>query len=169
MRELSGLTVAAMLTVALSGCAGPGGFGLLASDGREQQALVDPAAGNTPPATDETGAAKRHFRDREFGLAEQAYRSIIERAPENVEAWLGLAATHDQLGRYDLADREYAQVSRRGGATFELLNNRGYSYLMRGDLRRARRDFESARKIDPDNEFLRNNLRELDEKSSGRG
>jgi Flp pilus assembly protein TadD len=129
-----------------------------------------PETGNLPAdPNDELALGKQHYRDRSFGLAEHHFRLAVEKSSSDAEAWLGLAASHDQLGRFDLADREYAQVVKKAGTSFELLNNRGYSYMMRGDFNRARRDFVAAQRLDPDSEFVRNNLRTLDEKASARG
>jgi Flp pilus assembly protein TadD len=167
MRYWLRLSAAFLAASALTGCF---------ADGREPSASVDPRheaivgpEGNTPSVVDDLARAKEAFRERRFGLAEKGFRAAIEKSPNEVEAWLGLAATHDQLGRYDLADKEYAQVRKRAGASLEFLNNRGYSYLLRGDFKRARADFSAAQRLDPDNEFLRNNLRTLDEKATGRG
>jgi Flp pilus assembly protein TadD len=102
--------------------------------------------------------AKRQFRDGNYGLAEQAFRATIEAQSTNGEAWLGLAATYDQLQRFDLADRAYDRATQILGARPELLNNRGYSYLMRGDRRKAMEYFERARSIDPRNEVVEANL-----------
>ena len=168
MRKFRGLAVVAVLAGSLAGCNGQNPFAVEAVDD-QQQAMIDPAAANVPEVGNDLGRAKEFFRNRNFGLAEKHFRAVVETTPGNVEGWLGLAATHDQLGRYDLADRAYAQVARKGGTSFELLNNRGYSYMMRGDFNRARRDFAAALRLDPQSEFVRNNLRELDEKASGRG
>ena len=167
MRCRLGLLTAVLMSGFLAGCLDPEGLSASAPDG-QQQSLVDPDAANVPPVTDELGRAKQSFHNRNFGLAEKQFRAVVENAPQEIEAWLGLAATHDQLGRFDLADREYAQVARRAGTGLELLNNRGMSYMMRGDLIRARKDFSAAKRLDPDNEFLNNNLRELSAKSAGR-
>ncbi len=157
-----------LISGSLAGCAGQSPFGLEAPEA-DMQARVESALANVPDVADDLGRAKAYFHNRNFGLAEKHFRAAIEKSSNDVEAWLGLAATHDQLGRYDLADREYAQVVRKSGVNFELLNNRGYSYMMRGELARARKDFAAAQKLDPDNEFLRNNLRALDEKAAARG
>lgn len=157
-----------LTTGALTGCLGVEGPAGAAPDG-QQQAFAASERGNVPSADDPMTAAKEAFRNRNFGLAEQRYRGLVESAPDNIEAWLGLAATHDELGRFDLADREYAQVQKKSGITFELHNNRGMSYMMRGDLVRARRELQAAQRLSPDDSFVLNNLRELDEKSRRRG
>ncbi len=48
------------------------------------------------------------------------------------------------------------------GATPELLNNIGYSLMLRGDYRRARETLLQAQAQDPANPYIRNNLELLD-------
>lgn len=106
---------------------------------------------------------KRHYRDNSFGLAEQHFRRAVEKGPKDLEAWIGLAASYDKLKRFDLADRAYAQALRLAGPTAEILNNQGYSYLLRGDRQRARRTLLMAQAKDPNNPYIQNNLNLLDE------
>ena len=73
-------------------------------------------------------------------------------------AWVGLAASYDRLGRFDLADRSYAAAVKLAGHTPSILNNEGYSYMLRGDLRRARAKFDDALRLDPNNATTINNL-----------
>ena len=42
--------------------------------------------------------------------------------------------------------------------TVRLLNNEGYSYMLRGDLKAARAKFQSALKLDPNNQTTLNNI-----------
>ena len=104
---------------------------------------------------------KERFRAGDFGLAESSFRRAVEDSPANAEAWLGLAAAHDQLGRFDLADHDYARLEPMLGKSAAFLNNRGYSYLLRGDRLRARKDLEKALSMDPDNLSIRANLAQL--------
>ena len=46
-----------------------------------------------------------HFNRGSYGLAEQYFRDAVEKAPRDVTAWVGLAASYDRLARFDLADR----------------------------------------------------------------
>jgi Flp pilus assembly protein TadD len=101
---------------------------------------------------------KRHFRDQNFGLAEQSFRAAVEADPSNAEAWLGLGASYDELRRFDLADRAYARVLKLTGPTAELLNNRGYSMLLRGDFKAARQSLYAARAKDPSNPQVNHNI-----------
>jgi Flp pilus assembly protein TadD len=82
--------------------------------------------------------------------------------PKDVAAWIGLAACYDRIGRFELADRAYATVIRMSGETTEILNNEGYSYILRGDLRRARQKLLLAQARDPNNPTIANNLKLLD-------
>lgn len=106
---------------------------------------------------DDLFLGKEHFRAANYGLAEVHFRRAVE-ANGSAEAWLGLAAAYDRLRRFDLADRAYAQAEPLVGGTPVFLNNRGYSYLLRGDFARARRDLAAARAADPANDTIRNNL-----------
>jgi Flp pilus assembly protein TadD len=101
---------------------------------------------------------KDHFRNANYGLAEKHFRLAVEQSQDSVEALIGLAASYDQLGRFDLADRTYQEAIRMAGATSAILNNRGYSYFLRRDFKRARTDFQQALRKDPRNEMARKNM-----------
>jgi Tfp pilus assembly protein PilF len=103
-----------------------------------------------------------HFNRGSFGIAEKYFRDAVEKAPKDASAWLGLAASDDRLGRFDLADRAYLSAIRLGGETTAVLNNRGYSYMLRGDLVAARKCFLKALEREPGNPTILNNLKLLD-------
>ncbi len=65
------------------------------------------------------------------------------------------------MRRFDLADQAYAQAIRLGGVTARILNDQGYSLMLRGDLTGARRKFTKAYELDPDNITINNNLKLL--------
>ena len=112
---------------------------------------------------DELNLGKKHYRANNFGLAEKHFRLAVEKHPRDAEAWLGLAASYDRLRRFDLADRAYAQAIGILGPTVEILNNQGYSYMLRGDYKRAHATLAAARRKDPNNKYVQNNLRLLEE------
>src|SRR4029077_478275 len=107
---------------------------------------------------DDLNLGKRHFRERDYGLAERHFRRAVEMSPRDVEAWIGLAASYDRLKRFDHADRAYAQAIAILGPTPEILNNQGYSYLLRGDYKRARVKLYAARAKDPSSSRIQNNI-----------
>jgi Flp pilus assembly protein TadD len=111
---------------------------------------------------DDLSLGKRHYRERNYGLAEQHFRRSVERLPRDGESWLGLAASYDRLKRYDLADRAYREALDIYGPRPEVLNNIGYSFLLRGDLRRARAKFAEAQAKDPENPTIANNIALVD-------
>jgi Flp pilus assembly protein TadD len=112
---------------------------------------------------DDLALGKRQYRDKNYGLAEQHFRRAVEKAPRDGEAWLGLAASYDRLKRYEFADRAYAQALAIFGPRPEVINNIGYSYLLRGDLRKARAKFAEAQSRDPGNPTIANNIALVDE------
>ena len=131
--------------------------------------------GGAPPLTpellgadpnDDLSTAKKYFRQGSYGLAERHFRKAVELHPRDAESWLGLAASYDRLKRFDLADRAYQETIKLVGATPEIMNNQGFSYMLRGDYRRARATLVAARAKDPKSPYIANNLRLLDESAS---
>ena len=127
---------------------------------------------DTPPQTpellgvdpnDDLSIGKKYFRQGSYGLAERRFRRAVELHPRDAEAWIGLAASYDRLRRFDLADRAYGQAIKIGGATPEIMNNQGFSYMLRGDRGRARSTLLAAQAKDPNSPFIANNLRMLDD------
>lgn len=100
----------------------------------------------------------RHFYAGNFGSSQKYFQAAVEKTPRDAVAWVGLAASYDRLRRFDLADHAYANAIRLSGPTVQVLNNQGYSHLLRGDLVRAREKFLAAHDLDPDNPLIRNNL-----------
>jgi Tfp pilus assembly protein PilF len=117
-------------------------------------------AGEDP--NDDLNLGKKYFRQGSYGIAERHFRKAVERSPEDAESWMGLAASYDRLKRFDLADRAYAQAIRLVGATPEIMNNQGFSYMLRGDYARARTTLLAAQRKDPASPYIKNNLAMLD-------
>jgi Flp pilus assembly protein TadD len=112
---------------------------------------------------DDLSLGKKQYRANNFGLAEKHFRHAVELHPNDAEAWMGLAASYDRLRRFDLADRAYKQATSILGPTVEILNNEGYSYMLRGDYKRARAKLRAAQHKDPGNKYVANNLKLLNE------
>jgi Flp pilus assembly protein TadD len=140
----------------------------------ETTGSIAPVAAHTdpPPVTpdllgddpnDDLNIAKRYFRQGSYALAERHFRKAVELHPRDAESWIGLAAAYDELRRFDLANRAYDRAMRIVGPTPELLNNQGFSYMLRGDYRRSRETLLAAQARDPKNPYIANNLRLLDE------
>jgi Flp pilus assembly protein TadD len=112
---------------------------------------------------DDVVRGKRYFRANDFGLAEKSFRAAVEKHPRDAESWVGLAASYDRLHRFDLADRAYAEAIRLVGPTPEILNDEGFSYMLRGDYARAARTLQQAKAKDPANPYIQANLQLLEE------
>ncbi|MBS4084225.1 MAG: tetratricopeptide repeat protein [Rhizobiales bacterium] len=118
-------------------------------------------SGNNP--ADDIKLGKKQYREQNFGMAERYFRRAVEAAPQNAEAWMGLAASYDRLRRFDLADRAYGQAFAIVGPTPELLNNQGYSYILRGDYKNARIKLAEAKAKDPNSRYIQSNIELLED------
>jgi tetratricopeptide (TPR) repeat protein len=117
---------------------------------------VPPAMPSTP--NDDLSLGRMNFTQGNYGLAERYFRRAVESGPREADAWLGLAASYDRLRRFDLADRAYNQLYGLVGRTPEILNNQGYSMMLRGDFARARTILMEAQAKDPNNPYIANNI-----------
>jgi Flp pilus assembly protein TadD len=129
---------------------------------KAREATSAAAAPRSSDPNDDVSLGKKYFRAGNFGLAERHFRRAVELHPRDVESWIGLAASYDRQRRFELADRAYDQATKIAGPTAEILNNRGYSYMLRGDQRRARETLLEAQARDPGNAYVKNNLELLE-------
>lgn len=113
-------------------------------------------------SADDLTEGKAQFREANFGLAEQHFRKAVELKSDNAEAWMGLAASYDELGRFDFADRAYAQLLKVAGRKPQIVNNMGYSQLLRGNKKKARALLLEARAGMADPTVVNANLALLD-------
>src|SRR5439155_14941999 len=179
--------IAAAASLGLTGCETSNRFGdLLSSKPSDPQlaALPPEQGGTAEPGTtgsvptapellgsdpnDDLSLGKKHYRAGNYGIAERHFRRAVELHARDAEAWVGLAACYDRLRRFELADRAYRQAIEIIGPTPEVLNNQGYSYMLRGDYLRARETLRIALAKDPSSPYIKNNL-ELLEKSARTG
>ena len=112
---------------------------------------------------DDLQRGKRYFAAKNYELAAESFRSATEKHPGNPEAWIGLATAYDQLRRFDLADDAYAEAVRLTGESAEILNDQGYSYMLRGEYARAQKTLEAAEAKDPANPYVQANMQLLEQ------
>lgn len=150
MREFSWIGIAVVCAAAsLSGCTTKG------VDKTETTAIA------APPGDLSEGdlvAGKDQFRQANYGLAEKHFRKAVELRADNSEAWMGLAASYDQLGRFDFADRAYEQLLKVAGRRPQIVNNMGYSQLLRGNKKKARQLLMEAKQGMADSTVVDANL-----------
>ncbi len=154
------LAAIAVLVISLTGCETEGGT---APEIAAPTATVqEPADVKYFPSDEPLKLGLEHFDRGHYGIAERYFRDAVEKSPRDATAWVGLAATYDRTRRFDLADRAYRQAIALTGETVQILNNEGYSYLLRGDLVGARKKFLAAYRREPNNPTIINNLKLLD-------
>ncbi len=110
---------------------------------------------------------RENFHGDNFGTAEANFRKAVEIRPDSFEAWAGLAASYDQLGRFDLADRAYDQLLKLKKNDARIMNNRGYSYLLRGDYAKAESWFTKSQAANPVLEEVEGNMHLLSKVRQG--
>lgn len=138
-------------------------------DGFHTAALVGLEGTTLPEQAKHVREAQLQFSEGHYGLAVDSYAKTVEADPLNPEAWLGLAASYDQIGRFDQADKAYSRVQELIGPTPSVLNNLGYSYLLRGNLDRSRATLSAAYRGDPGNPYILNNIEILNQRLASLG
>lgn len=101
---------------------------------------------------------KQHFAQAQYGLALEAFKDALAENPGSVRALNAIAASFDQLQRFDVSDRYYAKALELHPESPEVLNNLGYSHLLRGNLDEARRYLALAARADARNPVIEANL-----------
>lgn len=122
-----------------------------------------PASVPDVPEGTEMSAARTAFEAGNFGYAARYF----EQAGQGPDACLGLAASYDWLYRFELADRTYERCASLAGEGFAYHNNRGFSYLLRGDTANAAASFSRAKALSPSSPVVQTNLRILRDAASG--
>ena len=111
-----------------------------------------------PPAQvssqDNYALGRKQFSVGLYGMALKNFRVALVRAPKSLDHLNAVAATYDQLGRFDLAERYYALALGVDPNSVQTLNNIGYSFLMQKDYVSARYYLNQAAKLTrAENEF----------------
>lgn len=152
--RIAALGLAALL---LTGCSMGGLAGQSSFGSAKVSSAEIPSIGSADKATAVT-QARASFRNANYGYSAAYYKRLIEIEPKNPEGYVGLGASYDRLGRFDLSDRVYATLYTLKGASAQYYNNVGYSYLLRGNLSGALQNFRKAQKLDPENVVISNNI-----------
>lgn len=154
----------ALGAIALAGCSAAG----LSSYGNNKLEVAELSNIGDYTADRALSEGRAHFRNADFGHSAAFYKRAVELAPGNAEAYVGLGASYDRLGRFDLSDRVYASLLKVSGGNAQYYNNLGYSYMLRGNLTQALANFRKAQAIDPDNMIVANNIQILKDAAASR-
>lgn len=153
-----GFGLALTLAAALGGCssiAGKSSFGNNALEVADTYNVGDYTADRA------LSEARSHFRNADYGYSAALYKRYVELSPKSAEGYVGLSASYDRLGRFDLSDRVYASLYELQGGTAQYYNNLGYSMMLRGKMQDALTNFRRARALAPDSVVIANNIRLL--------
>ncbi len=156
--RLVALLAAGLLLFGLEGCGGPGDQASPVTS----LTVEEPYDAKYFPSDEPYKMGAEQFNRGHYGLAERYFRDAVEKAPGDAGAWIALASSCDRLRRFDLADRAYQKALAITGETAQILNNQGYSFMLRGNLRAARAKFLKASEREPDNQTILNNIKLLD-------
>ncbi|WP_018699749.1 tetratricopeptide repeat protein [Amorphus coralli] len=124
----------------------------------ELQARTIPAASSATDFEESMQRGQLALADGNSGNAQVAYQRAVDLRPDSITARLGLAAAYDGLRRFDQSDRLYSELAPIIGSTPTYLNNRGFSYFLRGEAKEAEAYTRRALAAEPDNVTARNNL-----------
>jgi Flp pilus assembly protein TadD len=163
------LLAAEFLAIALAGCLPVGDEPPIANAGNPPPVASVDDAGTTVtiqkpgdvkyyPSDEPLRLGQEYFNRGIYGTAERYFQRAVEKAPRDASAWIGLAASYDRMARFDLADRAYRQAVGLAGETTQILNNEGYSYMLRGKFAAAREKFMEAYQREPNNPTILNNI-----------
>jgi len=93
--------------------------------------------------------AESFRRAGEFGLAEQAYETVLERNPRRAEALIGLAMMHLSRGDAEAAQRLLLRCCSLAPDHVEAWDALGMALLLGGDAPAAEHAFTEAARLDP--------------------
>jgi Flp pilus assembly protein TadD len=160
----------ALIATGLAACQtlGVASSDVAADDIAMSAAMPEPADLTYVPSSEPLRLGLEHFGRGNYGLAQRYFRDAVEKSPKDADAWIGLAASYDHLRRFDLADQAYRAAIRLSGESVQVLNNQGYSYMLRGDLNAARAKFRKAYQREPHNPTIINNIQILDAQDQSR-
>jgi Flp pilus assembly protein TadD len=156
-----GLFALALVVVPLSACSSAGGLTGMSAYGNNKLQVAEIDGIGDYTAERAMREARGHFRNNDFGHSAALYKRAVELEPKNAEGYVGLSASYDRLGRFDLSDRVYASLHKLTGGTAQYYNNVGYSYMLRGNVSAALTNFRKARSLDPENVVVANNIQIL--------
>ena len=86
-------------------------------------------------------------------------KKVVADYPQSWRAWNALGGAYDDQAKWAEADDAYGHALAASDAPAIVINNRGYSYLLRNRLDEASADFVEALRQRPDLETARTNLR----------
>ena len=103
-----------------------------------------------------------YSKREQFELAEAEYRHALDLLPKFPAAHYNLGNDLLLRGNYSGAVKSFNRALRLYPTDVWALNNRGLAYQKQGKIKKARRDFEEALRIEPGFEQAKKNLADLE-------
>ena len=98
MARIFHLLSAGLLTIALGGCETVAGSVAVVDDAGTTVTISEPGDVKYYPSDEPLRLGEEYFNRGIYGTAEKYFQSAVEKAPKDVSAWIGLAASYDRLG-----------------------------------------------------------------------
>lgn len=156
IRPVSGGLIALVFTTCMLSACVTGSVPDVDPVGSSYERVEVPPAGSDPVIP-----ARQAFAAGNYAHAARYFEQALAEDPTRKEALLGVAASYDQIGRFDLSAPVYEKASSMMPGDPTLLNNMGYSHLLRGDLQSARSYFSRAAQMKPADPTIDGNRRLL--------
>ena len=102
--------------------------------------------------------AKNQFRAENYGNAGALFYKAVQLAPNDGEAWLGLAASCDRIRRFDLSDYAYRQAYRWSARQPPTTTMSATPTCCAASCSDARQNFLKAYELAPNDPTVANNL-----------
>ena len=117
------------------------------------------------PEAETVQVARKRFVQKNYPEALLYYEEALKLFPDNGEILIEYAASADMSGKFTLSDRAYRRYEKNFGRNFQYFNNYGYSMILRGNYKKAKKYLLEALRFEPSSIVVRNNLILLDKVS----
>ncbi len=105
-----------------------------------------------------------YYNENRKEEAVAAFEEALRIQPDHLPATFNMAVALGDLGRFDQAEAVLLKVVEKDAAIVETYNSLGYVYYKKGELEKARAEFEKALELDPDYQQARASLNILKQK-----
>ena len=110
---------------------------------------------------------KRHFANRNFGLAIEAFEEARLLAPQSVNVLNALAVSYEEIGRSDLADSYFLEALDADPSSVQTYNNWAMVHLGRGNSAKAAQLLAEAARLAPGDPMVAGNIARVDATNLG--
>lgn len=131
-----------------------------------QDAQFTPDMGITD-GVDPLTMGKRHFANRNFGLAIEAFEEARHLAPQSVNVLNALAVAYEEIGRSDLADSYFLEALDIDPSSAQTYNNWAMVHLGRGNSAKAAQLLAEAARLAPGDPMVVGNIARVDATNQG--